>query len=108
MPSESLPLALDETQGGVPRVALGSRAVLLRGRARVRPNSSPPSAPLPRSRRPAIWCADRPRRIPLIHGDVVVWSGPDRRTYHGVHFLAESEHPLTGTYRFNLTFRRAL
>jgi alkylated DNA repair protein (DNA oxidative demethylase) len=51
---------------------------------------------------------DRVRRIPLFHGDVVVWGGPDRLTFHGVHNLAEGEHPLTGACRFNLTFRRAL
>ena len=50
---------------------------------------------------------DRPRRIPLIHGDVVVWGGPSRLTFHGVHTLGEGEHALTGAYRFNLTFRRA-
>ncbi len=52
--------------------------------------------------------ADRARRVPLMHGDVVVWGGPDRLTFHGVHPLAEGEHTLTGTYRFNFTFRRAL
>ena len=52
--------------------------------------------------------ADRVQRIPLVHGDVMVWGGPDRLTFHGVHSLAEGEHPLTGAYRFNLTFRRAL
>jgi alkylated DNA repair protein (DNA oxidative demethylase) len=52
--------------------------------------------------------AARPRRIPLIHGDVVVWGGPDRLVFHGVAALAEGEHELTGTYRFNFTFRRAL
>lgn len=52
--------------------------------------------------------ADRPRRVPLMHGDVVVWGGPDRLTFHGVHPLAEGEHVLTGAYRFNFTFRRAL
>jgi alkylated DNA repair protein (DNA oxidative demethylase) len=51
---------------------------------------------------------DRARRIPLFHGDVVVWGGPDRLTFHGVHTLAEGEHPLTGAYRYNFTFRRAL
>jgi DNA oxidative demethylase len=51
--------------------------------------------------------ADRPRRIPLIHGDVVIWGGPNRLTFHGVHTLGEGEHTLTGAYRFNLTFRRA-
>ena len=52
--------------------------------------------------------ADKVRRIPLIHGDVMVWGGPDRLTFHGVHPLADGEHPLTGAYRFNFTFRRAL
>ncbi len=52
--------------------------------------------------------ADKPRRIPLTHGDVVVWGGPDRLRFHGVHPLVEGEHPLTGAYRFNFTFRRAL
>lgn len=51
---------------------------------------------------------DKVRRIPLIHGDVVVWGGPDRLTFHGVHALAEGEHPMTGRCRFNATFRRAL
>jgi alkylated DNA repair protein (DNA oxidative demethylase) len=52
--------------------------------------------------------ADAARRVPLVHGDVVVWGGPDRLTFHGVHPLAEGEHPLTGSCRFNFTFRRAL
>lgn len=52
--------------------------------------------------------ADRPRRVPLLHGDIVVWGGPDRLTFHGVHPLGEGEHPLTGAVRYNLTFRRAL
>src|SRR5262245_17790726 len=51
---------------------------------------------------------DRPRRLPLESGDVVVWGGPARLTYHGVAPLAESEHPLTGRCRINLTLRRAL
>jgi alkylated DNA repair protein (DNA oxidative demethylase) len=51
---------------------------------------------------------DRVQRVPLVHGDVVVWGGPDRLTFHGVNALAEGEHPLTGAYRFNFTFRRAL
>lgn len=52
--------------------------------------------------------SERVRRIPLVHGDVVVWGGSDRLTFHGVHSLAEGEHPLTGARRFNFTFRRAL
>lgn len=46
-------------------------------------------------------------RVPLSHGDVVVWGGPSRLFYHGVMPLKEGEHPLTGRCRINLTFRRA-
>jgi DNA oxidative demethylase len=51
---------------------------------------------------------DPHRRLPLAHGDVVVWGGPARLAYHGVAPLADGEHPLTGRCRINLTFRRAL
>lgn len=51
--------------------------------------------------------ANRPRRVPLVHGDVLVWGGPARMTFHGIHPLAKGEHPLTGGVRYNLTFRRA-
>lgn len=51
--------------------------------------------------------SDRPQRVPLEHGDVVVWGGPARLRYHGVLTLKASDHPLTGAYRYNLTFRRA-
>lgn len=50
---------------------------------------------------------DRPRRIRLEHGDVVVWGGPTRLAYHGVDALADGLHPLTGRCRLNLTMRRA-
>ena len=50
---------------------------------------------------------DRPRRIRLDHGDVVVWGGPSRLAFHGVEALADGSHPLTGRSRINLTFRRA-
>ncbi len=51
--------------------------------------------------------ADKARRVPLLHGDVVVWGGPARLRFHGVLPLREAEHPLTGAHRFNLTFRKA-
>ena len=51
---------------------------------------------------------DSARRVPLLHGDVVVWGGPNRLTFHGVNTLAEGNHPLTGALRYNFTFRRAL
>lgn len=47
------------------------------------------------------------RRVPLVHGDVVVWGGPSRMRYHGVLPIKDGEHPLTGTRRYNLTFRVA-
>ncbi len=51
--------------------------------------------------------SDRPVRVPLMHGDVVVWGGPARLRYHGVLALEQGQHALTGNCRFNLTFRRA-
>jgi alkylated DNA repair protein (DNA oxidative demethylase) len=50
---------------------------------------------------------DRTRRVPLESGDVVVWGGESRFVYHGIAALAESTHPLTGSERINLTFRKA-
>ena len=50
---------------------------------------------------------DKARRIPLRHGDVVVWGGPARLAFHGVAPLKDGEHPLTGRARINLTFRKA-
>jgi DNA oxidative demethylase len=47
-------------------------------------------------------------RVPLFHGDVVVWGGVQRLAFHGVQPLAEGEHAVTGRCRINLTFRRAL
>ena len=51
---------------------------------------------------------ERPRRFRLENGDVVVWGGPSRLAFHGIDTLADGEHPLTGRYRLNLTFRKAL
>jgi alkylated DNA repair protein (DNA oxidative demethylase) len=51
---------------------------------------------------------DRPRRVRLEHGDVVVWGGPARLNFHGIDTVREGHHALTGSARFNLTFRRAL
>ena len=50
---------------------------------------------------------DKTMRVPLAHGDVVVWGGPARLRYHGVMPLKDGVHPLLGGYRFNLTFRKA-
>ena len=51
---------------------------------------------------------DRPRRVRLEHGDVVVWGGLSCLAFHGIASLAEGDHPLMGCYRVNLTFRKAL
>jgi alkylated DNA repair protein (DNA oxidative demethylase) len=50
---------------------------------------------------------DRPQRVEVEHGDVVVWGGPARLRYHGVAKLAESRHAFAGNARINLTLRRA-
>ena len=50
---------------------------------------------------------DKPVRIPLTHGDVVIWGGPDRLRYHGVMPLKEAWHSFSGSQRINLTFRKA-
>jgi alkylated DNA repair protein (DNA oxidative demethylase) len=52
--------------------------------------------------------SDRPRRVKLASGDVVVWGGPSRLVFHGVAPLVDGVHPLTGNCRINLTLRRAL
>lgn len=49
---------------------------------------------------------DPVERVPLAHGDVVVWGGPARMRYHGVLAVRPGEHRLTGPWRLNLTFRR--
>ncbi len=51
--------------------------------------------------------ADKPLRVRLIHGDVVVWGGPARLRYHGVMPLKPGHHPQLGAHRINLTFRKA-
>jgi alkylated DNA repair protein (DNA oxidative demethylase) len=50
---------------------------------------------------------ERQKRIPVQHGDVVVWGGPARLRHHGVLPVKEGHHPLVGPQRLNLTFRRA-
>lgn len=51
--------------------------------------------------------SDKPLRVPLQHGDVVVWGGPARLNFHGVLALKDGVHELLGAQRINLTFRRA-
>lgn len=47
------------------------------------------------------------KRLMLEHGDVVVWGRESRLYYHGVQPLKPGVHPLTGEFRYNLTFRQA-
>ena len=51
--------------------------------------------------------SDKPGRIPLAHGDVLVWGGPARLRFHGVLPVGDGHHPATGACRLNLTFRKA-
>lgn len=51
--------------------------------------------------------SDKPAKILLTHGDVVVWGGVDRMRYHGVMPLKEATHPILGGQRINFTFRKA-
>ncbi|HVS76540.1 MAG TPA: DNA oxidative demethylase AlkB [Steroidobacteraceae bacterium] len=50
---------------------------------------------------------DRPYRLPLAHGDVVVWGAENRLAYHGVAPVADGSHPIVGRMRLNLTMRKA-
>lgn len=52
--------------------------------------------------------SDRPHRLPLAHGDVLVWGGANRLAYHGVTPVADASHPAVGRMRLNLTLRKAL
>jgi DNA oxidative demethylase len=47
--------------------------------------------------------SDRPMRVRLFHGDVVVWGGSARLTFHCVDTLRGGE-TLAGALRYNLTF----
>jgi alkylated DNA repair protein (DNA oxidative demethylase) len=52
--------------------------------------------------------SDRPQRVGLHHGDVVVWGAAARLNFHGVAPLADGSHPVLGRERINLTLRQAL
>jgi alkylated DNA repair protein (DNA oxidative demethylase) len=51
--------------------------------------------------------SDKSQRIPLLHGDIVVWGGVDRLRYHGVLPIKDGHHPRLGEQRINFTFRTA-
>jgi alkylated DNA repair protein (DNA oxidative demethylase) len=50
---------------------------------------------------------DRTVKLPLHHGDVVVWGREDRLRYHGVMPLEDDPHPVLGSRRISFTFRKA-
>jgi alkylated DNA repair protein (DNA oxidative demethylase) len=45
--------------------------------------------------------------VALHDGDVLVWGGASRLVYHAVRPLKPGNHPVTGPFRYNLTFRHA-
>ena len=47
------------------------------------------------------------RAVALADGDVLVWGGPARLVYHAVRPVKPGSHPVTGNFRYNLTFRHA-
>lgn len=47
------------------------------------------------------------RSVALADGDVLVWGGASRLVYHAVRPIKPGTHPVTGGYRYNLTFRHA-
>lgn len=50
---------------------------------------------------------DRALRLPLAHGDVLVWGGPARLRFHGILPVAAGSHQQAGPVRINLTVRQA-
>jgi alkylated DNA repair protein (DNA oxidative demethylase) len=50
---------------------------------------------------------DRVIKVPLNHGDVTVWGGPARLSYHGVMPLKNGYNTFLHNHRINLTFRNA-
>ncbi|SDT04526.1 DNA oxidative demethylase AlkB [Pseudomonas granadensis] len=51
--------------------------------------------------------SDKCQRIPLLHGDMVIWGGVDRLRFHGVLPIKPGNHLRLGERRINLTFRVA-
>ncbi len=50
---------------------------------------------------------DKVTKIPLFHGDVIVWGGQDRLRFHGIAPIKAATHDKVGDVRINLTFRKA-
>lgn len=50
---------------------------------------------------------DKALKLPLYHGDVLVWGGESRLRFHGVLPIKAAKHPAFAERRINLTFRKA-
>jgi len=50
---------------------------------------------------------DKALKLPLYHGDVLVWGGESRLRFHGVLPVKADKHPTFAETRVNLTFRKA-
>lgn len=51
--------------------------------------------------------SDKTIKVPVTHGDVVVWGGQSRLFFHGVSPIKQAYHPFWGDQRINITFRVA-
>lgn len=51
--------------------------------------------------------SDKTIKVPVMHGDVVVWGGKSRLFFHGVSPIKPAYHPFWGDHRINITFRVA-
>ena len=51
--------------------------------------------------------SDKTLKVPVMHGDVVVWGGTSRLFFHGVSPIKADYHPFWGDSRINITFRVA-
>ena len=51
--------------------------------------------------------SDKTDKIPLNHGDIVIWGSNARLKFHGIMPLKPNSHSALGAYRYNLTFRKA-
>ena len=51
--------------------------------------------------------SDKTIKVPLTHGDVVVWGGEVRKNFHGILPIKAGSHLLLGEERINITFRVA-
>jgi len=51
--------------------------------------------------------SDQALKLPLHHGDVLVWGGESRLRFHGVMPVPAASHSALGECRINLTFRKA-